>query len=157
MRVRRLKEFPDYGISRDGRVYKFSKKKLISASANSQGYLLVSLYLEGRWYTKRLHRILAQVYLPNPLHKPFVDHIDRNKLNNSLENLRWVTPLENSQNQSLYSTNRSGVKGVCFRQKTGKYRMTITCNGIRKEFQFDTKKDAAFARKQGEMSFHKFI
>jgi hypothetical protein len=50
-----------------------------------------------------LARLLALHFIPNPLNKKEVDHIDRNPLNNSLSNLRWATRTENCLNKGLES------------------------------------------------------
>ena len=47
---------------------------------------------------KQLHRIVTELFIPNPDNKPFVDHIDGNRLNNRVDNLRWVTSKENCNN-----------------------------------------------------------
>lgn len=54
------------------------------------GYLVIK--------NKRLHRIVAETFIPNPDNKPCVDHIDGDKKNNSVSNLRWVTHKENNNN-----------------------------------------------------------
>lgn len=58
--------------------------------SNQTGY-----YAIARFY---IHRAVAELFIPNPEHKPCVDHIDTNKHNNMLWNLRWVTHKENSNN-----------------------------------------------------------
>ena len=66
------------------------------------GYVLI--HLNRRTY--RLHRILAKHFLPNPDDLPQVDHIDRIKTNNSIENLRWVTTSENLRNRTVAAYGR---------------------------------------------------
>ena len=59
------------------------------------GYLSVSLRLEDSSKTHFVHRLIAQTFIDNPENKPQVNHIDGNKLNNSIHNLEWCTAQEN--------------------------------------------------------------
>lgn len=61
----------------------------------TQGYSQVVLFRDGAWKTHRLNVLIAKMFVPNPQGKPFVNHIDGNKENNSAENLEWVTGSEN--------------------------------------------------------------
>lgn len=56
-----------------------------------------------------IHRILAETFIPNPDNKPTVDHINRNKLDNSLDNLRWATYAEQQENRTI-PMGRFGIR-----------------------------------------------
>lgn len=112
-----------YKISKDGVVisYKFNKPKIIKPSVAE--YMVVPLYKNGKQSLELLHRLLYKVFIGNIPEKMYVDHIDRNKLNNNLENLRLVT---NSQN-TINSDKIINAKGYS-KLKNG-YRANITING----------------------------
>ncbi len=59
-----------------------------------------------------VHRLVANAFIPNPFNHPLVDHIDNNTLNNTLENLRWVSHSENANNRKTYGSDISRVKSV---------------------------------------------
>lgn len=82
-----------YFICIDGTVINTKKNKNVKFKVDSTGYLA------GCMYNKkvRLHRVLALVYKPNPYNLPTVNHIDGNRLNNSLGNLEWVSYSGNNQ------------------------------------------------------------
>ena len=66
------------------------------------GYYQVGLNKRTYLY----HRILAKHFIPNPENLQEVDHIDRNRANNTLENLRWVSKSENLSNRSKYTLQK---------------------------------------------------
>ena len=66
-------------------------------TVNKKGYLVTQI--QDKQY--RVHRLIAETFLPNPEGKPTVDHIDRGRMNNSLSNLRWATLSEQKNNSSL--------------------------------------------------------
>ena len=133
-----IQDYPNYLIYPDGRVY--SKKRKIFLKANpSGGYLTVSLSNSGDVETLLIHRLLALHYIPNPQHKSDVDHIDRNKRNNNLSNLRWATHSENMKNVEIRKDNKSGFKNISQR-KSGSWEVSYSRYKIRKTFK--TKIDA---------------
>lgn len=97
-----------YQVSDQGRVkslarcYKIGKSDYCRPEViMSQGiwiqYFVVWLHKPGIAKKKfKVHRLVAMAFLPNPQNKEFVNHIDRNRANNCLPNLEWVTPQENS-------------------------------------------------------------
>lgn len=59
---------------------------------------------------ERLHVVVAKLFIPNPENKPFIDHIDRNKHNNRVDNLRWCTPKENANNPNTIEAYKNAAK-----------------------------------------------
>ena len=73
--------------------------KLVKQYTDKNGYKLVCLQNDqGEWKIHRVHRLIAQAYIPNPHNYPVVDHIDRNPANNKVENLRWASLSMNRRN-----------------------------------------------------------
>lgn len=71
-----------------------AKKQVI----DTRGYCVVFLFKEGKQKTHRVHRLVANAFIPNPYNKSEIDHINTNKQDNRADNLKWVTPKENSEN-----------------------------------------------------------
>jgi len=103
-----------------------------------------------------VHRLIALSFIPNPYNKPFVDHIDKNPLNNNIENLRWVSLSENKMNSTKYKNNTSNQTGVYFRKDKNKWEVKISVNGIKKHIGLFTNfEDAVIARKEQENIHYK--
>ena len=85
------------------------------------GYILIGL--DGSLYLA--HR-LAWMYVHGEFPTAWIDHKDRNKSNNRIDNLRPATCPENMANTGVRSTNQSGFKGVSWDKKNKKWRATIT-------------------------------
>lgn len=85
------------------------KEKVKAIHKNPCGYPCVTLCKGRKSRTIPLHIILAKAFIPNPENKPYIDHIDTNKENFSLDNLRWVTPKENANNPLTLSHCRENT------------------------------------------------
>lgn len=87
-----------YQISDDGMIWSIVSNKFIAQKRDSDGYHDVLLVCEdGKRHHFRVHRLVAMVYLGNPKNLPVVMHLDNNKSNNHISNLKWGTVQENTQ------------------------------------------------------------
>jgi hypothetical protein len=87
----------DYAISREGEILSLLTDQIVRPTVNSEGYLKITLWKDGKSYTRRVHRLVAEQFIPNPDNLPVVNHIDGNKKNPHVSNLEWCTQQENVQ------------------------------------------------------------
>jgi len=110
-----IRGYENYTIDLDGNVWGKKRKKYLKQTMGKYGYLYITLPIKsGKYKTQRIHRLMGLTYLPNFYNKPCIDHKNRNKSDNRLFNLRWVTRCENSQNRGFNSNNTSGYKYITF-------------------------------------------
>lgn len=112
-----LKDIPNfegiYAITKDGKVWSYKTNTFLSQSKNSSGYFQVHLITnEDKLYL--VHRLVAMTYLDNPENKPTVDHINRIRSDNRVENLRWATHKEQYENQdnSYFKEHQLEIAGL---------------------------------------------
>ena len=84
-----------YIVSNTGRVKNAITGRELKQETHHCGYLRVHLCGKEKSGMLRVHRLVAESFIPNPEGKPQVNHIDGDKRNNNVENLEWTTPIEN--------------------------------------------------------------
>ena len=91
MLFKKIEGFNNYWINFNGEIFSDNLNDFLKTRLSNNGYLFVNLYQNGKQYTKKIHRLVAETFIENQNNYDTVDHLDRNKLNNNIENLRWTT------------------------------------------------------------------
>ena len=84
-----------YAVTSCGKVWSYRRQKFLTPSYDTNGYLKINLYKNGEQKTHKIHRLVAEAYLPNPNNLSDVDHIDNDRTHNYLNNLQWITHKDN--------------------------------------------------------------
>jgi hypothetical protein len=126
--MKQIKDYPNYLITTDGRVFSLIKMKFLKTSFTNCGYEQVSIRNEVGVKTFTIHRLVALNYIDNQNNKPQVNHIDGNKKNNLLTNLEWCNASENQIHSFAIGLNKSSEKQRLAVSKTGK--LVGRVNGI---------------------------
>ena len=134
----------NYQVSNLGRVRNSTTGRMLKPCINKNGCLHVCLSKNNKQKHGIIHRLVMQEFTNNPENKEFVDHIDHDKTNNCLTNLRWATNSENQMNSIKQRNTNNKYKGVHFEH--GRWRVRIKTNGKFKHVGlFDDEKEAARA------------
>jgi hypothetical protein len=115
-----------YMINIKGEILNIKKNKFLKPDTSSK-YYRIPLSKNGKTNKQMLHRLIAIHFIHNddPLNKIFVDHINRNMLDNRVENLRWITQSDNCFNTKKKINNNSGFKNITIINNKHKERFRI--------------------------------
>ena len=83
--------------------------KTLHPKSNKDGYKEVALCKDGKMYYRRVHRLVASAFIPNPNNYPVINHIDENPSNNCVSNLEWCSKSYNTK----YSVHKRSQKVMC--------------------------------------------
>ena len=147
-----IQGYENYIIYDDGRIYSKYKNRYLNPTPNNFGYKCLNLCKNGKYKPFLVHRLVALHYINNPENKDCIDHIDGNKLNNNVKNLRWVTATENQNAfKNKYSNNISGIKNVYYCKTTNRWKYEKTIFGERTHKSFKTKEEAIAFKTEYEL------
>lgn len=140
---RKIKGYEKYSVSNNGSVRNDATGRILKLHISTSGYHQVMM---GRkTIPQYVHRLVAIAFLPNESNKPQVDHIDGNKLNNNVNNLRWTTVSENCLGYGLEQRNEHRQKAIIARH----------CNGSVREFNSRNEAAEYFKCAKSEISYNR--
>lgn len=136
---KKVEGFTKYYVCSDGYVYKdcggTRGLKKLKGMPNSGGYRAIVMTENGHKERYLIHRLIAKYFIPNPDSKPYVDHINTDRLDNRPENLRWVTQKENMNNPLSVGREKQ--------TKMEKFSVPVVCKKDGIEIRFDNQYFAA--------------
>ena len=153
---RDIPDFPNYQVSNLGNVRNKKRNNILKARPieKNYGYICYDVCLYNNTqklgFHKKIHRLVAEVFIPNPDNKTEIDHIDKNSANNKVENLRWATRSENCLNTKTRSDNTSGERNIYFCKQKNKWTIKMMVDKKETSYGFyDTFEDAKKAKESG--------
>jgi hypothetical protein len=125
-------DYSNYEVSNYGRVRNRKTGRILKSKLNNYGYECVTLF-DGMSKAKHftIHRLVLLAFegSSKDLNQKCVDHVDNNRTNNCLFNLRWVSPQQNQFNSSMRKDNTSGIRGVYYNKQHKKWQVRIRVDG----------------------------
>ncbi len=142
-----IEGFENYMVSDHGNVKNKKTGRILKSRLDKYGYSRINVSGDGITRTKSIHQLVARAFIENTEDKKCIDHINNDKLNNNISNLRWATHTENAQNASISVHNKSGCKGVIWHKVARKWQVQIQVDGLKIHLgSFTNLEDAKQAR-----------
>ena len=146
-------DYPGYRICPDGRVWSNKSNIWMKLRDDKDGYKHVKLMKEGMPHHLRVHRLVAQVFIPNVHNKKEVNHKNGIRSDNHMNNLEWATPEENHLSIKMKGSNFGTVYQVDNRGKI-RWRHSVRIHKKDVTKQFETEQEAKIYRLFLKYCFH---
>ena len=129
----KVKDF-DYSVNNKGEIRNNRSNHILKPSVSTTGYLYVQLSENGKQKVKYVHRLVGEAFIPNPSNLPQIDHIDGNKHNNVVSNLRWVSVSENRLSYGNEERAKNRMRAVIGINENGEKVIFESRNAVAERF-----------------------
>ena len=144
---RQVVGFDNYEVSNIGNIR--SSRGVLRPGKDTYGYRQINLYKGGNRYTRKVYRLVMDAFNPNVDNKPQIDHINRVRSDDRLENLRWVTARENVRNSGGFTEEMNGISRS---EKNNTYIVRLNIDGTEKYFGSRKTLDEAKSLRDGVLA-----
>jgi len=153
MNYKIYKDYENYHIHENGDIFSLNIGNILKPRDAGKRYKMITLCNNQNRQQIYVHRLIGLLFLPNPENKPEIDHINRNRSDNRVENLRWATKSEQQHNQGISKDNTSGVKGVGYCKTHKKWVARLMVNTKDHKKRFESKEEAIAYRRELEIKY----
>lgn len=122
--MKAIEGFENYLVCSSGKIYSLKRNIFLKLINTCEGYYRVGLCKNRKLYSRRVARLVGQAFIPNPDHKPQINHKDGVKTNNDISNLEWVTAKENIQHAIKNGLRNLEIAVDAYDYETGEYKST---------------------------------
>lgn len=149
-----------YAINKDGVLMDRYSGVIKNPGKNSDGYMVYNIIdpCKGKSKTIPQHRLIANAFIPNDnyVKRPYINHIDGNKSNNSIDNLEWCSEEENAIHAATIGLNKSNIALKCRNVYTGEITIFNSLNQIVKELNIPYSRISLFKVSTGRLPGYLF-
>lgn len=124
--MKTIPEFPKYAVTKDGRVWSHKSNRWLSLSNDKDGYVRVNLTQDGKAHYPSVHRLVLLSYVGPCPNNMECRHLDNNRQNNNLSNLRWDTKKKNQRDRVKYGTDVIGENNPSAKLTEEEVRQIVT-------------------------------
>ena len=146
-----------YKINRNGDIWSCRNGRVLKP-ALARGYKMIGLHKDGKQKSYPIHRLIMLHFVPNPCNLKCIDHINRIRTDNRIENLRWSSHRDNSINREYVENRRGTIRTITYKRKDGTitttYRLRYNLQG---EYGNQNQKSKTFKTREEAESFRKEI
>ena len=149
-----IPNYPNYSVTEDGKVWSNLTNKFLKAGLGKVGYYVVALRKDNNQKTFNVHRLVAELFLNNFDNKPFVNHINGNKLDNGITNLEWCTAKENNLHAHKMGLNYISESNRIEASRTAKEKFSKIVLDTQTGVFYNSAREAAMAKKINSNTLH---